>query len=164
MRFLFLLFLTVPLVEMWVLINVGQQIGAWPTIGLVVLTAAIGLQLLRQQGFSTLLRAQERMNAGGIPAQEMLEGLALAVGGALLLTPGFITDAFGFACLLPWTRRAMTARLAKRMIVAGSVHTQQTYSGQTYTGPGQNTGPQAGQSDGPVIIEGEYTDETQERR
>lgn len=163
MRFLFLLFLTVPLVEMWVLINVGQQIGAWSTIALVVLTAAIGLQLLRQQGLSTLLRAQERMNSGGIPAQEMLEGLALAVGGALLLTPGFITDAFGFACLLPWSRRWLTSRLAKRVVVGGMAQGQPSYD-SSQRGHGPIPGQPRENADGPVIIEGEYIDETSDKQ
>lgn len=118
MRLLFLLFLLVPVVEMYVLIRVGGWIGAWPTIGLVVLTAAIGVSLLRQQGLSTLSRGLRRMDAGELPAQEMLEGLFLAVGGALLLTPGFVTDAGGFACLLPPTRRALVRLLLARGMVS----------------------------------------------
>ncbi|MEE4381040.1 MAG: FxsA family protein, partial [Pseudomonadales bacterium] len=112
------LFLLVPVVEMYVLIRVGSWIGAWPTIGLVVLTAAIGVSLLRQQGLSTLSRGLRRMDAGELPAQEMLEGLFLAVGGALLLTPGFVTDAAGFACLLPPTRRGLVRLLVARGMVS----------------------------------------------
>lgn len=117
MRFLFPLFIIIPIVEMWVLIEVGARIGALPTIALVFLTAAIGLALLRQQGLSTLLRADQRMAEGQLPAQEVLEGILLAVGGALLLTPGFITDAFGFACLLPPTRKLLVASLLKQAVV-----------------------------------------------
>ncbi|WP_460227079.1 FxsA family protein [Aurantivibrio infirmus] len=102
-----------PIAEMWLLIEVGGRIGALPTIGLVLLTAMVGLALLRQQGTSTLARANQRMQSGGIPAQEMAEGLFLAVGGALLLTPGFITDAIGFACLIPGLRQWLLARLLK---------------------------------------------------
>jgi len=94
---------------MWLLIKVGGLIGALPTIGLVFLTAMIGLSLLRQQGFSTLARARGRMSGGELPAQEMVEGLFLAVGGALLLTPGFVTDALGFACLIPGIRQVIIA-------------------------------------------------------
>lgn len=117
MRFLLPLFIIIPIVEMWVLIEVGARIGALPTIALVFLTAAIGLALLRQQGLSTLLRADQRMAEGQLPAQEVLEGILLAVGGALLLTPGFITDAFGFACLLPPTRKLLVASLLKQAVV-----------------------------------------------
>src|SRR5690606_19661020 len=103
-NYLFLLFVLTPIVEMWVLIKVGGVIGALPTIGLVLLTAVIGLALLRMQGFATLLRARQKMEEGQLPAKELVEGIFLAVGGALLLTPGFVTDALGFACLLPGTR------------------------------------------------------------
>lgn len=117
MRFLFLLFVLVPILEMWVLIEVGGLIGALPTIGLVMLTAVIGVGLLRQQGLETLLRAQDRLNRGDIPATELLEGLFLAVGGALLLTPGFVTDAVGFACLIGPARRAIIRAVLSRGII-----------------------------------------------
>lgn len=112
-----LIFIVVPVVEMYILIEVGAIIGAWPTIGLVLLTAMIGLALLRQQGFSTLARGMQRLDAGELPAEEMLEGLLLAVGGALLLTPGFVTDAFGFALLLPFSRRALARVLMRRGLI-----------------------------------------------
>jgi UPF0716 protein FxsA len=106
-----LLFILIPVCEMWLLIKVGSHIGALPTIGLVLLTAMIGLALLRQQGFATLLRANQKMEAGQLPAQEIVDGLFLAVGGALLLTPGFFTDAIGFVCLIPGLRRLLLGRL-----------------------------------------------------
>ena len=87
MKFLFILFVVMPVAEITLLIKVGQQIGALYTVSLVVLTAIVGSFMLRQQGLSTLFRAQERMNSGQIPLQEMLEGIFLAVGGALLITP-----------------------------------------------------------------------------
>ncbi|MDA9560417.1 FxsA family protein, partial [Porticoccaceae bacterium] len=90
MRFLFLLFIVMPVVEMWLLIEVGSEIGALYTIGLVLLTAIIGVRLLRQQGFDTLWRGQRKLQEGQLPAQEIGEGIVLAVSGALLLTPGFI--------------------------------------------------------------------------
>ena len=92
---------------MYVLIKIGSSIGALSTIGLVFITAAIGLGLLRQQGPSTLLKAQSRMASGQVPAKEIVEGMFLAVGGALLLTPGFITDSIGFCCLIPGLRSAL---------------------------------------------------------
>jgi len=101
------LFLVIPIIEVYLLIEVGGLIGAGWTILLVVLTAVIGVNLLRQQGLSTLMRANQVMSQGQIPAMEMMEGLFLAVGGALLITPGFFTDAIGFICLLPFTRRGI---------------------------------------------------------
>jgi len=114
MRFIFALFIAVPVLEMWVLIQVGQQIGALWTIALVLSTAFIGINHLRHQGLATLTSANWRIQAGQLPAQEILEGIMLAVGGALLLTPGFITDTFGFLLLLPFSRRLFAARLMGR--------------------------------------------------
>ena len=120
--FLAFIFLLVPLVEIYVLIQVGQVIGAGWTILLVVLTAVIGVWLLRLQGLSTLMRAQRKLQENELPASEMLEGVALVIAGALLLTPGFFTDAVGFLLLFPPTRQWLVGRVSARMIVANSVH------------------------------------------
>jgi len=160
--FLFL-FIVMPIVEMTILIKVGTIIGALNTIGLVLLTAIIGAALLRQQGLATLLKANQRLNSGELPAKEVAEGLILAVGGALLLTPGFVTDTIGFLCLIPGTRHWLAAQALKRMVVAGQS------GGFTFTA-GQR-GPFGG-GEGPFgrqnpfdrnsdIIEGEYRDETE---
>jgi UPF0716 protein FxsA len=106
-----------PIVEMWLLITVGREIGAFPTIGLVLLTAAVGFSLLRQQGFATLFRARQKMDAGELPAIEMVEAIILAVCGALLMTPGFVTDVIGFAGLVPSLRQWFVLRLAAQMNV-----------------------------------------------
>lgn len=114
MPLLLFLFILVPLLEMVVLIKVGEVIGALNTVGLVLLTAVIGLWLLRREGFATLLRARQRLDAGEVPAGEMLEGMVIAAGGALLLTPGFITDTIGFCCLIPPVRRALVRLFYRR--------------------------------------------------
>lgn len=118
-HWLFLLFLLVPLAEIYVLLKVGAVIGALPTIGAVVLTAVIGAALVRAQGFSTLARIRDSMDRGEVPAMALLEGAFLLVAGALLLTPGFITDAVGFTFLCPPCRRALIDRfLVQHIIVA----------------------------------------------
>ena len=109
-----LIFMLVPIVEMWILIEVGGWIGALPTIALVVLTATLGLSLLKRQGLSTLMRARRKMDEGSIPASELVSGVMIAVGGALLLTPGFVTDAIGFALLIPQTRQWLLLKLVDR--------------------------------------------------
>ena len=106
-RLLLVLFLVVPLAEIWVLIEVGSVVGAVATIGLVVLTAVVGAALMRAQGLATLFRARAAMAKGEVPALELLEGAVILIAGALLLTPGFITDATGFACLVPSVRRRL---------------------------------------------------------
>ncbi len=144
---LLMLFVVMPVLEMWVLIEVGSKIGALTTIGLVLLTAMLGLALLRQQGVSTIMRANQRMQSGQLPAQEMVEGIFLAVGGALLLTPGFVTDAIGFACLIPGLRHIIIGRLLKKAI----------FRVKTGAGFYQSTqGFQSHRQSGDDIIEGEF--------
>ncbi|MDY6829323.1 MAG: FxsA family protein [Pseudomonadota bacterium] len=143
-RLLLPIFILTPLIEMVVLIKVGQRIGALTTVGLVVLTAAVGLALLRREGLRTLLRAQSRLNSGQVPAQELLEGILLAAGGALLLTPGFITDAIGFICLVPPSRKWLAGTLVRNGAVVKS-------AGPAPTPPTSERGPSGG-----TTIEGEY--------
>jgi len=123
LKALFLLFVIIPIVEMWLLITVGQQIGALLTIGLVLLTAFIGVALLRYQGAMTLVKARMKMSSGELPAREMADGLFFAVGGALLLTPGFVTDVVGFACLTPGIRTLIIGFLS-RHVLRSSMHFQ----------------------------------------
>ena len=170
MRWLFLLFCTLPVIELIILLKVGSWLGVWPTVGLILGTAFIGVNLLRQQGLSTLTRANQRMATGEIPAKEMAEGIILAIGGALLLTPGLVTDVIGFSCLLPGTRHAYVAYLMKRMTVVasqsvnmgGTTFTQSNmYTGsQTGARPNQNAHrnpePKVTRSGGHDVIEGEF--------
>ncbi len=136
MRILLLIFIAVPLAEVWLLMQVWSAAGGWITVGSVMLTAVIGLALLRRQGLSTLLRVQQRMGKGELPAREMVEGMILAVSGALLLTPGFFTDALGFAGLVPGLRRWIAAGVLRRLpapVVGGAGFTV-TGNGNTLEG------------------------------
>ena len=101
---LFPIFVVVTLAEIYVLVSVGQAIGGLSTVLLVVITAFIGSSLLRQQGWSTMAKAQQSMSEGRTPAMEMMEGVVILVSGILLLTPGFLTDALGLLGLMPWSR------------------------------------------------------------
>ena len=107
-------FIGVSLVEIAIFIQVGEALGLWWTLALVVLTAVIGTALMRRQGLETLRRARSAFARGEMPVAEILDGLFLLVGGVLLLTPGFFTDTLGFALLIPATRALFrTARLAR---------------------------------------------------
>lgn len=101
---LFPIFVVVTLAEIYVLVSVGQAIGGLSTVLLVVITAFIGSSLLRQQGWSTMAKAQQSMSEGRTPAMEMMEGVVILVSGILLLTPGFLTDTLGLLGLMPWSR------------------------------------------------------------
>ena len=148
----FLLFLTVPIIEVAILVQVGGVIGFWATLGLVVLTAVIGAQLLKSQGRALLMAAQGRLEQGQLPLSELAQGLLVAIGGALLLTPGFATDAFGFACLLPGTRLAM-GRAVQRWLEPRLVRVN---PGPGFgSGPGPGPGSESNSQTGDVI-DGEF--------
>jgi UPF0716 protein FxsA len=121
-QIIFLLVLLIPFMEIYLLLTVGGIIGALPTIFMVVFTAVLGAWLLRQQGFSTWQRLQASLAKGQIPAYEIIEGPIILVGGALLLTPGFITDTMGFICLIPQFRKKIAKYLIENHLVqAGGV-------------------------------------------
>ena len=117
LHLLVLLFVAVPIAEIYLLLEVGGIIGALPTIGLVVLTAVVGAALVRAQGFSTIQQVRRTMDAGEIPAVAIVEGIFLLVAGALLLTPGFLTDTIGFCCLVPPLRRAIIVRFIESRVI-----------------------------------------------
>ncbi len=152
-----LLFIIIPLVELYVIIAVGEEIGALWTVILVLLTAVIGVNLLRFQGMSTLMRAQRNMAQGTIPAMEMAEGIALAVAGVLLITPGFITDSIGFLLLLPGSRQAIIRYIMAKSTVYSSFGGQSTQwqSGYQSPPPGPET-PEIKRARTGRTIEGEY--------
>jgi len=158
-RYLLVFFIAIPLVEMLILFEVSDAIGGWPTLGLVVLTAVIGVQVLKRQGLSTLTRANKRVESGQLPAQEMVEGMFLAGAGALLLTPGFLTDTLGFLFLTPQIR----ARLAGKIIRSGMVMTSASQGAafqwhtSTTTSRSGGTGGQTGK-----VYEGEYVEQSGE--
>lgn len=113
MRWPLLAFIVIPMAELLLLFQVADLIGGLATLGLVIATAFIGVNVLRIQGFSTLGRASERMRSGQLPGQEIIEGMMLAFAGALLLTPGLITDTVGFALLTPPLRKRLAARVLR---------------------------------------------------
>ena len=111
---LVILFVVVPIAEISLLFKVGGAIGGLNTILFVIFTAILGAHLVRQQGFATLAKLQEETNAGRLPAVQIAEGVALLVAGAVLLTPGFITDAIGFTLLIPFCRKAIIMALVSK--------------------------------------------------
>jgi UPF0716 protein FxsA len=121
---LVLLFVVVPLAELFVIIQVGQAIGVWWTIGILIADSILGSVLMRSQGRSTWRRFNEAVGAGRVPAREVIDGVLVIFGGALLLTPGFLTDILGLVLLLPPTRAVVRAvllrRFAHRLVVSAT--------------------------------------------
>jgi UPF0716 protein FxsA len=120
---LVLLFILVPIAELYVIIQVGEAIGIWLTIALLIADSVLGSMLMRSQGRQAWRRFQDAMRSGRVPAREVLDGALVIFGGAFLLTPGFISDVLGVLLLLPPSRaairRVLVRRLGRRM--AGSL-------------------------------------------
>mgnify|MGYP001027566632 FL=1 len=156
---LLIIFIIIPLIELAVILKVNSFIGIGWTLGLIVITAFVGVRLLRKQGISTLLRANQKMQQGQIPAQELAEGFLLALAGALLLTPGFVTDAVGFTLLVPATRKALVhkviAFITPRMMTASSFQATGSFQEGSFKDVHSHTDSQS--SHEKITIEGEYT-------
>ncbi len=118
---LLLLFTLVPLVELYLLIEIGGAIGVAPTIAIVIVTGVIGAALARWQGLGVLRRLQDDLSAGRPPTDALIDGLLIFVAGAVLLTPGLITDALGFLLLVPAgraaVRRLVSSAVARNLVV-----------------------------------------------
>jgi UPF0716 protein FxsA len=121
MPFLVLIFIVIPIAELWLIIQVGELIGFWETLALLVVDSIAGSMLLRSQGRAAWRRFNEAMQAGRIPHQEAIDGALVIGGGALLLTPGFLTDIVGLLLLIPPTRavarRILASWAARRVVV-----------------------------------------------
>lgn len=140
----------------------GSVIGGWNTVGLVILSAFIGAYFVKREGVSTLQTAQEKMQRNEVPGKELVEGLMLVVAGILLVTPGFITDIFGFLLAMPGSRHFFAAQVSKHMKMRVVTPGMGPGFGQGQSPFGQSPfgeRPGQGQS-GDDIIEGEYTDHT----
>ncbi|MBP2311615.1 FxsA family protein [Azospirillum soli] len=132
-----LLILLLPIAEIAVFIEVGDWIGAWPTVGLVVLSAVLGSVLVRRQGLTAMKRAQEAAERGEFPVGAVFEGFCIVVAGVLLIIPGFLTDVVGLLLFVPPVRNALGRWLFERLRGSGSFH--------VWTGAGaggMGTGPQ----------------------
>ncbi len=123
MFLLVLIFIVVPLAELYVIIQVGQAIGLIPTLVLLLLDALLGAMLLRHQGRAAWIQFNRALAENRLPHKEVYDGILVILGGALLLTPGFITDIFGLVLLLPPTRaivRGITSRIVRRRVAMGA--------------------------------------------
>jgi|TARA_Y100000588_G_scaffold134794_1_gene148253 UPF0716 protein FxsA len=157
---LLLLFIFVPIIEIGLFIQVGGFLGLWPTIALVLITAFVGASLVRSQGIQTLMSVQGRLQQGEMPAQQILEGVMLAVAGVLLLTPGFMTDALGMLVLLPAPRAMIAKKMMEKMVVknmSGGFHAGgQAGFGQSPFGDDPFNRDPFDQSKGGNTFEGEF--------
>ncbi|MGY4689239.1 FxsA family protein [Salibacterium sp. K-3] len=123
-KWLLLLLIIVPALEIGVLILSGNTIGVWPTILLIILTGLLGAWLAKKEGMETIRTARLQMQNNEVPGSLVLDGICILIGGAVLLTPGFITDAAGFFLLIPYTRgivKALLQKVFKKLADSGSI-------------------------------------------
>ncbi|WGW04577.1 FxsA family protein [Tropicibacter oceani] len=149
---LFIAFLAVPLIEIALFIQVGGLIGLWPTLVVVILTAILGTWLVKQQGRMAIGQLQSSFSDLQDPSEPLAHGAMILIAGALLLTPGFFTDAVGFALLAPPVRMAVFAWARKRVTVA---RFEMGPDPRHPAGPGRDPHAPRGPSD---VIEGEFTE------
>ncbi|MFD0905967.1 FxsA family protein, partial [Actinomadura sediminis] len=169
---LVLAFLVLPVLEIYVIIQVGGLIGAWPTVALLVAESVLGAWIVRREGRRAWRALQETFGRGALPDRELADAALVLIGGTLLLTPGFITDVIGFAFVLPFTRpltRSLLSRwAARRMRAAQSRSAAMFPPGGPGAGPFGQAGPggfgpfgapgrDAGTPRGPVV-QGEVVD------
>ena len=143
-------FVVVPIVEIYVLVQVGEVIGAWWTILLLIADSIIGTWLVRREGGRAWRALRSALETGRMPAKELADGALILIGGTLMLSPGFVTDAFGILLILPFTRplfrRLLTGVVTRRLVVMGA-------------GPGPARGPGRGQGPPGDVVAGEVVDD-----
>ncbi|GAA2120705.1 hypothetical protein GCM10009843_14320 [Nocardioides bigeumensis] len=146
---LFVAFVVVPLVEIYVLIQVGQVIGAWWTIALLIADSLLGSWLIRREGRRAWMALTSALGSGRMPARELADGALILIGGTLMLTPGFVSDALGLFVIVPLTRplarRVLTRLVTRHLTIVGGV-------------PGRDARHPGSGPDGPVV-RGEVLDE-----
>ena len=148
MLLLLLIFIVLPIAEIYVIVKVGEAIGILPTLALLIVDGFVGAALARSQGAAAWRRFNEAIAAGRAPAKEVLDGAMVIVGGAFLLAPGFITDVIGLLLLLPPTRallRGVVTRVARRRLIFRVYTPPQRRPGPP-PGPGFGAPPPRGQS------------------
>jgi UPF0716 protein FxsA len=152
---LLLLFTVVPLVELYLLLFIGDVVGFWPTVGIVLFTGVLGAWLAKREGLRVFRKWQEALAEYRMPEEGVLGGVLVLVGGVLLVTPGVLTDLVGFLLLVPPTRRLVAAvvrRRVERRIADGSIHVV------TYTSAG-TVGRRSAAPPGVIDVEGEVVEE-----
>lgn len=171
---LIFIFIVVPIAELYVLIQIGEAIGVLPTIALLILDSVLGAALMRAQGRAAWMRFNRALAEGRVPGREVMDGALVVFGGALLLTPGFLSDILGVILLLPPTRAIVRALLLRRFadrIVAGAANGAQARMGRMFTfeggsraGRGPTGGAASRRSHDDDVVDGTATEVPPQRR
>ena len=159
MPFLLLALLAIPLIEIAGFVSIGGSIGVWPTLAWVVLTAILGIWVIRGQGYAVLQTARRDLNERRIPLTSVIDGALVFVAGLLLVAPGFFTDALGFVLLVPPMRGLLTRLLVRRMQRSPNVHIHMASYGTSSNGNGRHTADAGPVIDGEVVGRNDNDDE-----
>jgi UPF0716 protein FxsA len=155
-----LLFVGLPMLEIYLIVQLGQAVGPWWTIAVLIAAGVLGSVLVKHEGGRAWRALQEALNAGRMPARELADGALILVGGTLLLTPGFVSDFVGLFCIVPLTRplarRVLTRVLARRLVVVTQGPQVQPSGGARGSQAPGRTGQRPGHSD---VVRGEVVDE-----
>jgi UPF0716 protein FxsA len=159
-----LAFIVVPMLELMLLLKIGQSIGVLPTVALVIATALTGAFIISRQSLSVISRALEALSDGRVPVEPVLDGLFLMVAGALLLTPGLVTDVAALFLLIPPVRRTIAHASMRWLARRARIHVETYGFDDDGPFPGQGTRPSGRRGDGPVIdVEPERLGDTPRR-
>lgn len=163
---LFILFVVMPILEISLLLKVGDEIGGWTTLAIVIFTAIVGAQLVRAQGIAALAEIKHKTAMGELPAESITEGIMILVAGVLLVTPGFITDGIGLLMTIPFTRKPFAHVLVKQLSqqMKAQHFTYQNHAGfQQHSGSPFNSHQSHTKDDG-TVIEGEFERKEDEKK
>jgi UPF0716 protein FxsA len=166
--FVALALLLVPILEIYVIIQIGQVIGGWPTVGLLIVESALGAWLIKHEGRRAWNALQSALQTGKMPGRELADGALVLIGGTLLLTPGFVTDIFGFFFVLPFTRplarRGLSAFLGRRLTAQVGGANLTGFMPGAGAGPGPGPRPaRPGASASDDVVQGEVIDPDQKK-
>jgi UPF0716 protein FxsA len=153
MRVFLLLLLLFPVLELFVLVKVGMSIGFLPTFLLVVGGSMLGIFVVRVAGLATAMSARQSLARGELPAQQMLDGLMMTIGGGLLVLPGFISDVLGLLCLMPFTRRLIVGKVRRR--AEAQAARQRAFAENMHSAGSMHPGAARPEARRPEVIEGE---------
>ena len=147
---IFIFFIAIPVIEIALFLLIGQEIGIWTTLALILLTAVVGSFLLQIQGLSVFQRVRRSLDEGNVPVDSVLDGLCLFVAGAFLITPGFLTDTLGFLLLIPLVRHMLARWVFHKLIKTDSVKFATSSSSHDFRGRSEDNYHSG------HVIEGEY--------
>lgn len=156
MPWLPVLFIVIPFTELMILLKVGAAWGVFPTLALIITTAMVGYQLFKRQGLATWQRVNQKLSQGELPSKEMADGIVILLAGALMITPGLITDSIGLFCLIPVTRKLILTVIMRRFKDKVTVYSAHSYHTTNTSQESSNNRPP---NDSGRTFEGDYQEQ-----